>query len=117
MLKNIIENKKKDVLFITNIPAPYRVDFFNLLSNKFNLTVAYERERADDRNAAWFKKDKNNRFNEIYLNSIKYGKEHSLSFDVIKIISKFKGQNVVCGYCSLTLILAIVFLNFKWCLL
>ena len=37
---------KKNVLFLTNIPAPYRVDFFNEMTKYCNLTVVYERMTA-----------------------------------------------------------------------
>lgn len=33
-------------LFITNIPAPYRIDFFNALGKKYDLTVVFEARRA-----------------------------------------------------------------------
>ena len=35
---------KKSVLFITNIPAPYRIDFYNELGKEVNLTVLFEEE-------------------------------------------------------------------------
>ena len=37
------------VLFLTNIPSPYRVDFFNELGKYCELTVLYERKKADNR--------------------------------------------------------------------
>ena len=44
------------ILFLTNIPSPYRVDFFNELGKMSNLTVLYERDNANDRNKMWLKK-------------------------------------------------------------
>lgn len=41
-----MEQKLKKVLFITNIPAPYRVVFFNELGKKCDLTVIFESYRA-----------------------------------------------------------------------
>jgi len=41
------------VLYITNIPSPYRVDFFNELSKSCELTVVYESKRSKERNAQW----------------------------------------------------------------
>ena len=41
--------KKIKVLFLTNIPSPYRNDFFNELGKKCDLTVLYEKKTADDR--------------------------------------------------------------------
>ena len=56
------------VLFLTNIPSPYRVDFFNELGKLCELTVLFEREKATDRE--W---DSNNNINyeAIYLKGIK----------------------------------------------
>ena len=42
-----------NVLYLTNLPAPYRVDFFNELGKEVNLTVLYERQTAGDRDARW----------------------------------------------------------------
>ena len=39
---NMISERKK-VLYISNIQVPYRVRFFNLLAEKCDLTVLYER--------------------------------------------------------------------------
>ena len=41
------------VLFSTNLPSPYRVDFFNELGKYCDLTVCYERETASDRDGKW----------------------------------------------------------------
>ena len=41
------------VLFITNIPSPYRVDFFNELGKMCDLTVLFERKDALDRDTKW----------------------------------------------------------------
>lgn len=43
----------KKVLYVTNLPTPYKVAFFNLLSREIKLTVVYEREKASDRDAKW----------------------------------------------------------------
>ena len=36
----------KKILFVTNIPAPYRIDFFNELGKEYDLTVLFEAKRA-----------------------------------------------------------------------
>ncbi len=35
------------VLFYTNIPTPYRLDFFNLLGQSFDLTVVFTQHRSN----------------------------------------------------------------------
>lgn len=55
------------VLFITNIPAPYTVDFFNELGKKVELTVLYEGKTTDERNDAWYSEAAVN-FVSVFLN-------------------------------------------------
>lgn len=45
------------VLFLTNIPSPYRIDFFNELGKLCELTVLFEREDATNREANWLKNE------------------------------------------------------------
>ena len=44
------------VLFLTNYPSPYRVQFFNELGKLCNLTVLFEEgiEKQTHRNKNWF---------------------------------------------------------------
>lgn len=57
------------VLFLTNIPSPYRVDFFCELAKKCELTVVYELENASDRDQGW-KSEQERNYKEIYLRSV-----------------------------------------------
>ena len=41
------------VLFMANIPSPYRVDFFNELGKYCDLTVTFEGRTATDRDEKW----------------------------------------------------------------
>ena len=56
----------KKILYVTNLPAPYKVLFFNLLSENVDLTVVYEREKASNRDDKW-KADIQKNYKEIYL--------------------------------------------------
>ncbi|MBE3128421.1 MAG: hypothetical protein IMZ60_01950, partial [Actinobacteria bacterium] len=60
------------VLFITNIPSPYRVDFFNELGKICDLTVLFERQNASDRETTWLSNKRIN-FKEEYLKGKKFG--------------------------------------------
>lgn len=42
------------VLYLTNIPSPYRVDFFNLVAKGCKLKVIFDSMGAKDRNTNWF---------------------------------------------------------------
>ena len=56
----------KTVIFCTNLPSPYRVDFFNEFGKYCELTVLYERHSSAERNVAWKGTGAEN-FKEIYL--------------------------------------------------
>jgi len=44
-------------LFLTNIPSPYRVDFFNELGKLCDVTVAFETGASKERDASWKRYD------------------------------------------------------------
>jgi glycosyltransferase involved in cell wall biosynthesis len=101
------------ILYLTNIPAPYRVDFFNLLGKYCDLYVAYERANASNRNVKWTTKEKSNH-NEILLKSLKIGNESSITFQTIPIIKKLKFDAiVVSGYSSPTALITMLYLITK----
>jgi len=100
------------ILFLTNIPSPYRVDFFNEIGKYCDLTVLFERKKADNRNDKWLK-DKFNNFESIYLSGFKTFDDSSLSFEVLNWLKKDYDLIIIGGYSTPTGILAIKYLNFK----
>lgn len=101
------------VLFLTNIPAPYRVDFFNELGKECDLTVLYERSKASDRDDRWIS-DKNKNFKSIFLKGKNIREDASLSLEVIKFLDKNKFDIfVIGGYSTPTAMLAIQILKLK----
>lgn len=73
------------VLFFTNIPSPYRVDFFNELGKNCELTVLYERRDADDRNENWCNnREENLNYKPIYLRGKKIGADTALCVECLK---------------------------------
>ncbi|WP_024615534.1 glycosyltransferase family 4 protein [Clostridium sp. Ade.TY] len=101
------------VLYITNIPSPYRVEFFNELSNYCDLTVIFERDNAKDREDSWLLKKTLN-FKSIFLKGKELGTDASFSFDIIKYLKKFKNDVIVIGvYSTPTQMLAIKYLKIK----
>ena len=56
----------KNVIFCTNLPSPYRVDFFNEWGKYCHLTVLYERHTSSERNGAWKGAPAKN-FREVYM--------------------------------------------------
>jgi glycosyltransferase involved in cell wall biosynthesis len=101
------------VLFLTNIPSPYRVDFFNELGKQCDLTVVFERSSASDRNKLW-NSDKITNFKSIMLKSIKIGTDASLSFEVIKYLKDASFDHIIFGvYHTPTAMLGMEYLSLK----
>ena len=98
-----------NVLFTTNFPSPYRIDFFNELGKNCSLTVAYERNKALHRDAKWVGTIEHG-FREIYLNQKPIGTSQSLGLGIIKIIKENKFDRIIlCGYASPSVILAVIY--------
>ena len=100
----------KKILFITNVPAPYTVKFFELLSQKVELTVIYERRTASNREAEWFNQYSTN-YKEIFLHGIPYGAEASFSFGILTYLNNNYDLIIVGNYASPTGILSIFYMN------
>ena len=100
------------VLFLTNIPSPYRVDFFSELGKLCDLTVIYEREAASDRNISW-KGQAEDTFRQIFLKGKKVGTDNSFSWEIIKYLRQERYDHYIVGmYSTFTAMLAILY--FRW---
>jgi len=101
------------VLYITNLPTPYRVKFFNQLGNKTELTVLYERSTANNRNSKWLENDGYS-YKDIFMNGIKFKDDQALNFEVIKYINEFRDRIIIVGgYSTPTGMLAIYYMKMK----
>ena len=60
------------ILYFTNIPSPYRVEFFNQLCEKNEVTVLFDKlgERKEKRNKQWYK---DNKYKFRIINIPKFG--------------------------------------------
>lgn len=83
-LVSIMNNRLK-VLYQTNLPSPYSVEFFNLLGKDCDLTVLYERRKASDRDDKWTS-DVARNYQEIYLKGKSIGAENSFCPSIVKHI-------------------------------
>ena len=72
----------KRVAFYTNLPSPYRVDFFNELGKNCELFVFFEMSRASNRDEKWFS-DHCKNFTPIFLNPIFHSAENAFCPDAI----------------------------------
>ncbi len=98
------------VLFLANIPSPYRIDFFNELGKKCDLTVSFEGRSAADRDKKWKGKEAEN-FRPVYLKGIRYNAEQFICAGIISLI-KQKWDCIIVGvYSSITSMLAIEYMN------
>ncbi len=102
----------KRVLFVVNIPSPYRVDFFNELGKECNLTVAFEGTKASNRNSKWVGEKAKN-FKAIYFDGVRVRSEAFLSFQVLKVLNQDWDFIFLGGYSTPTLMLAIESLKMK----
>ncbi len=101
------------VLFMTNIPSPYRVDFFNKLGSQCELTVLFEARSAKSRNENW-KAEECGNFKSIFLNGIAIGDAEGFCPEVLKYLSLKKYDVIVVGfYASPTAMLAIEYMRLK----
>ena len=76
---------KKKVLFITNIPSPYRIDFFNELGKLVDLTVVFEARRIHGISFNW--NDSDLGFKAVFLSSGEIN-EKRVDFSILHYIKK-----------------------------
>ena len=79
--------KRLKILFLTNIPAPYRLKFFSLLGKYHDLTVVYELESSSIRNSKW-NIEVEKTFKEIYLDAKRVEASSGFTFKIIKYLKK-----------------------------
>ena len=101
------------VLFITNLPAPYKIDFLNNLGKKVNLTVIFERSSALNRNKRWFDDSQQfKHFEAIQLAGFSIGNENSADLGIVNHLRKNRYDVVLInGYSSYSEIAAICYLK------
>lgn len=99
------------VLFLTNIPSPYRVDFFNELGKMCDLTVVFERSTSLVRDASWEKYDANS-FKPIFLHGIQRGPDGAFCPGVLRCLKKEQYEHIfVSDFASPTGMLAISYMR------
>lgn len=89
-------NKRLKVLFTTNIPVPYRIDFYNELGKYVDLTVTFERHNAKSRDATWLGKEMTN-FKGIFLKGIPIGDDIAFCPGIIKIVKDGYFDKILVG--------------------
>ena len=100
------------VRFFTNIPSPYRIDFFNLLGEKVELEVIFEAEKAPKINSKWYCSNTIKNFNAIFL---KKGviNEKRINLSILKYINKTVDVLIFTNYGYYTELFALIYAKIK----
>ena len=105
------EAKYMKLLFLTNIPSPYRVDFFNELGRHCELTVLFEREGYATRDKSWLQY-KFNSFCGIILRGVNLGRYQKFCYSIFRYLRKnIYDYIVVCNMSTITGILAVYWMK------
>ena len=105
----------KKVLFVTNYPSPYRVDFFNQLGKKdsIQLDVVFLEgiEEQTHRASGWFHEDYDY-FNAVFLDkTIKLSRTFFICKDIIPYVKKPYDEIIFGGYNYPSMIYAMLYLR------
>lgn len=100
---------KLKILFLTNVPSPYRVLFFNELGKMCDLTVLYQKSESSERNSKWIAISENT-YKSVFMEGKSTGVDNAFCPSVIKYIKRNYNAIIICGNASPTEILAI-----EWC--
>ena len=104
---------KKRVLYLTNIPSPYRVEFFNELAKYMDVTVTFELKNAKNRDEAW-QSSENYKFNYFFMKPLIKRTETAYCPEVYKLVREFKNDIIVVGgYATPTGMAAILYMRAK----
>jgi glycosyltransferase involved in cell wall biosynthesis len=99
--------QRMNVLFITNIPSPYRTEFFNELGKYCSLTVLFEKRASNERDASWNDYTFWN-FKGVFLKGCAVGADTAVCPQVIKYVKDRCYDKIVCtNVDSPTVIIAI----------
>lgn len=100
------------VLFTTNTPASYRVDFFNELGKMCDLTVLFETQHDKSRDKKWASNNYKN-FRAIFLKGIQKGEADAVCFDILKYLNRTYDAIIIGAYHTPTARIAIEYMKMK----
>jgi len=99
------------LMWITNIPSPYRVEFFNELGKSCELTVLFEKAYSAERDNSW-RDFASEHFEGIILRGLSYSADKAASLQVLSHLKRnVYDAVVVTDFSSLTGVLAIAYLK------
>lgn len=102
----------KKVLYLTNFPSPYRVQYFDELADYVDVTVLFTgtTETKLQREAQWYVEG-TGKFHRVRLKKTLGAGETDLCLEVISWLKKQWDAIVVCGYSTPTAMLAIFWMK------
>ncbi len=104
---------KLKILYIVNIPSPYRVDFFNELGKSCDLTVIFEQRRSPSREESWHDYNFVN-FKGIFLPGIYIKDSYRVNFKIFRYLNTMIFNHIIIGgYSTLNSMLCITYLKMK----
>lgn len=107
------QSVKKKLLFVSNTPAPYRIEFFKELSKYVDLTVAFEKRKSSERHESWNRFNYNN-YKTLFLSGIKVSTDKAISPSIIKVLKKNKDKKIIIGNpLTPTGIIGIIYMKIK----
>ena len=107
-----MSNKKNlKILAVTNVPVPYRVDFFNDVNEIIPITVLYEQtpEEQKHRSTEWFTDNKQN-FEYVYLKN--KGKKVKINTIIKELKQRQYSISLIMGYTKFSEMISIMWLRF-----
>lgn len=100
------------VLFITNIPAPYRIDFYNELGKSVDLTVIFEAKGAAKIKFNW-NIDQIKNFKAIFLSEGNIN-EKKVDWKILKYIKRNEYDHIVAtSYSYFTEMVALIYMKLR----
>lgn len=84
------------VLFVTNVPSPYRVKFFNELGKYCELTVLFEKKTSDERDASW-KEYSFDTFKGVFLNGKSISVDMAYCPEIVSYVKEQQWDAVICS--------------------
>ncbi len=99
------------VLYITNIPAPYKIDFFNELGKKLDLTVVFEAKGASNHGIKFnYNLETIQTFKAVFLSEDDI-KEKTVDWKIIKYLKEPYDKIVIGAYSYFTEMFALLWLK------
>jgi len=99
------------ILWLANVPSPYRVDFFNELGKQCELTVLFEKKTSDERDKSWLNYSFQT-FKGIFLRGKSINTDSAICPEVVSYVKgKTYDHVVVTNYYSPTGIIAVFYMR------